>query len=535
MDKRLLGFFALMTVLFSGMIVRVFYLGTSPRLTETAKAQSSYSLPLSNARAEIYDRHFCSFVNQKKTYRAVVLPDMSCVDSLMQLNPSLDREEIAKKIQKGKPFIETVNGPATNNPYIQIYETTDRYAENSLAAHLIGYINREGNGVTGIEESYNDFLKENGQKLSVSCTINARGKYLKGNSIQLTSNGSSASGVVLTLDSGIQDIIEHVGKQTIPRGAIVVMDAQNAQIVGSASFPDFSQQNPAQSLNDTVNTPMVNRALLPFHVGSTFKIATAAAALDSGISENRTYNCTGQIEVAGQIFRCHKHEGHGVLNLQQALRDSCNPYFISLGLETGASKIRDVASDMGFGRSYTLADTIVSSKGYLPTLSELSNPGDVANFAFGQGELTGTPLQVSEMLFCVCNGGKTIAPTLVQGVTYNGSTIENQEKTPASMRCMSEKTAAILKKDLTLAVSEQSSDRLKPAKTTAGGKTATAQTGKKNKNGSDIYQVWYSGFFPADHPRYIVTVLLDGGSSGLESAEPIFAQIADLITEYQSS
>lgn len=534
MKKRMLGFLALLIVLFSGMIIRVLYLGTSAKLTETAQAQSSYSLTLSKNRAEIYDRNFQSFVNNKKVYRAAVLPDISCIDSLMKLNPSLDMEEIAKKIEEGKPFVEEVEGGVTTNPYIRICETTERYSDNSLAPHLIGYINKDGDGVTGIEQAYNDFLKENGQTLTASCTVNGKGNYLKGDDLQISSTGSSSSGVVLTLDSGIQDIIERIGKKNIPRGAIVVMDAENAQILASASFPTFSQQNPAQSLYDTVNTPMVNRSLLAFHVGSTFKIATAAAALDSGISPERTYTCTGKIDVAGQTFRCHDHSGHGSLNLQQALRDSCNPYFISLGLEVGASKIRDVASDMGFGRSYTLADNIISAKGYLPQLSELSNPGDVANFSFGQGGLTATPLQVSEMIYSVCNKGKTTAPTLVQGITHDKSTIEQAGKAPASLRCMSEKTAAILKEDLVLAVSEQSSQKLKPLNTTAGGKTATAQTGKKDENGNEIYQVWYAGFFPAEKPKYIVTILLEGGSSGSESAAPLFAQIADLITAYDA-
>lgn len=535
MEKRMVGFLTFLFVLFALLMIRVVYLATSPELVQTAATQSDYTLTLSSSRAEIYDRNFNSFVNRGTAYRAVVLPDPACIDDLLSLNDALDRNELAEKFQMGKPFVVDVNSPYSNNESIQIFEVPKRYTDNSLAPHIIGYLDGDGEGVTGIEASYNDYLNENGEKTLATCTVNGVGEYLKGSGVTTSSTGSSQAGVVLTLDKGIQDIVEHVGEKYIDRGAVVVLDAQTAEIVASASFPSFSQNNPAASMNDEVNTPMNNRVLQAFNVGSTFKIATAAAALDNGCTPERTFNCTGSIEVAGQIFHCHNHAGHGVLNMQQALQESCNPYFISLGLETGADKIRKVASDMGFGKSFTLADGITSSKGYFPGMDELQNPGDVANFSFGQGDLTATPLQVSELLLSVCNHGQSIAPSLVQGMSSDGRTVDSSASLPAPIQVMSEKTALALQEMLAESIANQPDASFYPKRTTAGGKSATAQTGKFAADGSEIYQVWYTGFFPADEPEYIVTILVEGGTSGSADAGPVFAEIADLITEYQAS
>lgn len=530
MYKKIIVLFSVIVALFTLISVRTAYLSASPLLTQTAEKQSSYKQVISRNRAEIYDRNLTNMVNNAEQYRAVILPEPSSIDNVLKLTDEYTREELLERMQTGKPFVIDSKLSSTDDPNIRLFKTYGRYRENGLAPHLIGYLDDADNGLTGIEKAYNDFLSEHTTETSVKFTLDGMGRYVKGGDISVESEGLSKAGVVLTLDSRIQDIIERVGKQSISRGAIVVLDAKTAEIVGSASFPSYQQNNVAPSVADEVNTPMINRSLYAFNVGSTFKIATAAAALDSGLSSSITHNCTGSIEVAGQVFNCHYHPGHGVLNMQQALRESCNPYYVDLGLQTGAEAIRRVASDMGFGKEFSLANGISSAKGYLPTLDELFNPGEVANFSFGQGSLLATPLQVSELLFSVVNEGKAVAPSLVKGVTEDGSTLSEQNDIPAPISAMSSSTAQTLKEFLTLAVSEQPKNDMKPALTTAGGKSATAQTGKMDSEGNELYQTWFTGFFPAEEPEYIVTVLVENGTSGNGSAGPVFAEIADLIT-----
>lgn len=528
--KKIIGLFSLLVALFTLLSVRTAYLSASPLLTQTAENQSSYKQVVSSNRAQIYDRNMTGLVNNAEQYRAVILPEPSSIDTILTLTDEYTREELLERMQTGKPFVIDSKLSSVDDPNIRLFQSYNRYRDNGLAAHFIGYLDDAGNGLTGIEKAYNDFLKEHSTETSVKFTLDGMGRYVKGGEISIETGGLSSAGVVLTLDSRIQDIIERVGKQTIERGSIVVLDAKTAEIVGSASFPSYNQNNVAPSVSDEVNTPMINRTLYAYNVGSTFKIATAAAALDAGLSPSITHNCTGSIEVAGQVFQCHYHPGHGVLDMQQALRESCNPYYVALGLQTGAESIRRVASDMGFGKEFPLADGITSAKGYLPTLDELFNPGEVANFSFGQGGLLATPLQVSELVFSVINDGKAVTPSLVKGVTEDGTTLTEQSELPAPIAAMSESTAQTLKEFLTRAVSEQKKNDMKPSLTTAGGKSATAQTGKFDSEGNELYQTWFSGFFPAEEPEYIVTVLVENGTSGNGSAGPVFAEIADLIT-----
>ena len=117
------------------------------------------------------------------------------------------------------------------------------------------------------------------------------------------------------------------------------------------------------------NSPFVNRALSAYSVGSVFKPIVAAAALDSGISENMTVECDGKINVNSRVFNCHKNDGHGVLDMAGATAVSCNEYYITLGLETGAEKIIDLASSLGLGKEMNLADSLICEGGNLPDKS----------------------------------------------------------------------------------------------------------------------------------------------------------------------
>lgn len=530
MKKRIVIFFCIILFCAVGMIGRTTYLCMSPELTETASKQQTLRLTLEEERAQIYDCNGNSFVNNAVAYRAVALPNPTVVDDLIALGCPLSREELASMVENGNPFVTDVSYGYSDNPNIHIYQISDRYSENSLAVHTIGYCNSDGDGVSGIEKAYNDFLKENGQTIDVICSLDGLGNYLKGSDLQVQTSGSNSAGVVLTLDMMIQDIVERAGSG-IEKGAIVVLDAPSGEIRAMASFPSFSPNDPAAAMNDEELAPMINRVLSPFAVGSTFKISTAAAALESGISPSLSYTCTGEIDISGQIFHCHNRDGHGTLQMQDAFVDSCNPYFINLGMMTGATRLRQMASDLGFGREIVLADGMVSDRGTLPSLETLQNPGQLANFSFGQGDLMGTPLQVAEMILSVVRGGSSVSPTLVKGTTTDGMNVEPTGQEAAPIQAMSQETAAQIREFMEATV--LASDKAQPVSVTAGGKSATAQTGRYDENGNEIYDTWFCGYFPAEEPQYVVAVLVEGGESGTGDAGPIFSSIADGISLYE--
>lgn len=532
MLKRATKLFIVFILLCSILATRIVYLASSTDLTQAAQRQSSYTLTLSTQRGGIYDRNFNNMVNQTTKYVAVVFPDPSCIQQVLDLNPELKREEIAEQIQQGKPFLVESKKASSNHSSIQVFPVSERYRDNGIAPHLIGYLNGDGEAVCGIEQSYNELLQNFTSNYQITFQLDGTGNLIKGKEMEQTIQGNSDGGVVLTLDRGIQELAQKIGGQSIPKGAITVFDVKTSQIVACASFPTYSQNDVAASINDE-NKPLINRSLYTYNVGSTFKIATAATALEQGISPNYSFFCPGKIDVKGQVFKCHHLAGHGSLNMQQALEKSCNPYYINLALQTGGNAILQTASDMGFGKELELASGIVAAKGTLPSTDDLKNPAELANFGFGQGKLTANSFQVSGLLLSVLNQGKLVQPSLILGTTENGTDLTEPTQAQPPTYVMSEETASILKEDLILALKGQDTEGLKPKLTTAGGKSATAQTGTYDENGVEICQTWYTGFFPAEDPKYVITVLVEEGVSGNDTAGPIFAKLADAITLYE--
>lgn len=223
--------------------------------------------------------------------------------------------------------------------------------------------------------------------------------------------------------------------------------------------------------------PLINRALMPYCVGSSFKLAVAAAALEQGIPPSFSVDCVGGTTVAGRIFYCHNHAGHRQTNLRRAIEQSCNPYFIKLGQKAGAQALLGMAQALGFGQETVLAEGITARQGTLPSLEELSSPHELANFSFGQGKLTATPVQVAAMVSAVANGGLAVSPKLVLGSTTDGSTLEPQQQTAPGAGVQREDRADFAGGHDWSGRAGQCDD----------GKATAGRSGRKNRLGADRY------------------------------------------------
>lgn len=522
LKKRLSIFFLIFFILSSLLIIRISIIGSTPELLNTAKRQQTYKLNISNERANIYDRKMKKLTNTQKVWKIIACPDISVVDDILDMGSDLSREELADLVSLGKPFIAKVKSPNTQNNNIIPVCVTNRCSKDELAIHTLGYIDSDGEGVCGIEKAYNDFLKQNSHSVTASCTLDGKSKFLKGGAVNIEPHGNEDAGVILTIDSTIQDILERCCS-FIKKGSAVVLSAENAQILAMASFPSFSTENLSEAINDKENAPMINRSLNAYPVGSVFKIVTSAAALDLGISPNTIYSCTGSIDISSQIFHCHNRNGHGTLNMASAFKESCNPYFIDLGQKLGSENLRHAAKSFGFGRKIQLADSFEASSGALPP-SQMSI-GELANFSFGQGNLTATPLQVAQMVFAIAGDGHSILPSLVIGTTTNGKDIVTK-KEAAPIKSTSKAAAQQIRDFMIGAIKNTVAE---PKFTTAGGKSSTAQTGRKNQDGLEEYETWFAGFFPADKPKYIAVITLENGRFGTLDCGPIFSRLADYL------
>ncbi|MBQ3531516.1 MAG: penicillin-binding protein 2 [Oscillospiraceae bacterium] len=509
-------------VLFGIVILRIAEISVGITVTEAASVQSRRKVELSETRAGIFDRNFKPFVNKNNKRRVLVFPDLLDVSKISAFT---DRDTLAAVFNKREPSVIDIGGKIIEGEGIYNFSYPERYGENCLAPHIVGYVNG-GKGVSGIEKSFDSFLSENGKKTEVSYYADGTGRLLKGEEIIIEEEKIfEKSGVVLTLDSGIQKIAEKALSEGTEKGAAVVMDVQNGEILASASVPDFEPKRIADYLNKE-NSPFVNRAFSAYTVGSTWKLVVAAAALETGISPEKTFECTGSVEVDERIYKCHWENGHGEINMEKALEISCNPYFINLALEIGGEKILETAKNLGFGTPSDFGENFSSAAGNLPSASELSAKTVLASFAFGQGELMATPVQLTCLASAVANGGKAVTPKLVLG-TFDKNGVFTETADYAENRVMSQKTANILREMMINVVENGSGGNAKPKNGGAGGKTASAQTGQFDSEGNEIIHAWFVGFYPAEKPKFAVAVFAEGMDSGGDFAAPIFKKICD--------
>ncbi len=393
------------------------------------------------------------------------------------------------------------------------------------AVHLVGYL-QEGKGVSGLQKAFDQLLTA--PPTTVTYQKNGAGDILTGGTPLVEQDRSVyEKGVVTTLWLPLQKAAERVfpsGK----RGAVMISRVASGEMLAGASFPAFSPLDISASLENTAS-PFLNRMLSPYNPGSVFKLVVAAAALEQGISTDFSYTCTGTI-TAGQCFSCHKAQGHGRLNMGEALAVSCNPYFIHLAQKVGATAILQMATALGFGISTPLCREIAGEGGTLPKEADLNSLAALANFAIGQGDLLATPLQVQTLTCAVASGGVVFPQTLVMG-TRNEKGEVTYEKGKEGRRVMSASTAHALQRMMEGVVTFGTGAKGYYEPLSGAGKTSTAQTGMVNEKGQGVTQAWFTGFLPADNPVYAVTVLVEGGASGGEDAAPVFYELCKVIEQ----
>ena len=153
----------------------------------------------------------------------------------------------------------------------------------------------------------------------------------------------------------------------------------------------------------------------------------------------------------------------------------------------------------------------------------------MANFCFGQGLLTATPLQVTQMTCAIANDGTMPIAHLIKGITRDGSTLLEETPSPMYAKALKRETAYFLQDMMIATINENENSNAVPETVFAGGKTSTAQTGRYDENGSEYCHAWITGYFPVDSPKYAVTVLIEDGGYGNSTAAPVFKNIADKI------
>lgn len=436
------------------------------------------------------------------------------------------------------------------------------YPQGSLAAHAIGYVRRAEPRVDDDGGTYHYYLPDmagvSGMERALDAVLAGRagGRLLRVDVSGYRRDESSerepepGRSVVLTIDAGIQGVLE--SQLSGERGAAVVLDPRNGDVLGIASSPgynlaDFSPSISSREFDALVNDtgrPLFNRAVSgQYPPGSTFKPVIAIAALESGsATPGMRVDCPGYFKLGRLTIMCWNQRGHGSLDMRGALEQSCNTYFCQLGLKCGYDSVRHTAEAMGFGRPCGVG-LIEESGGLLPDgawkmrrYGEPWWPGDTANISIGQGALLCTPLQMAMATATIANGGLCYRPRMLRAVLgpgVNPHTVRMDGKAwrPGELAedlHLSPVTRELVRRGMLDVVGELDGTgaRARIPGVTIGGKTGTAEYGPR---GARRKYAWMIAFAPYERPRYAVSVVIEDALSGGRTAAPRVARIMEAL------
>lgn len=412
------------------------------------------------------------------------------------------------------------------------------YPNGSLAGHIIGYTGREAplsvrpiengdlifsdsEGREGIEQMFNNELK--GQPGQLLVTYDENGNKT---SERIAKPPVPGYNVITTLDLDMQRICEETLAANSKRGAIVVIDPNNGEILAMASHPNVNpnefvpvvKKDVFDRYNLDPEAPLVPRAYRSaYPPGSTFKTFVGVAALETNkITAKTKFNCPTSFAVGNHSFANWKKVGAGELNFIQAMTQSCNTWFYQVGLKTGADAIIDYSTRLGLGRR-TGIPLKSESPGNIPTDEYMLKvhkrtikPGDVANMSIGQGDILITPLQMAQAMGVLAADGRFHTTRLISQIQSldNKVVAAYPDRVRGDINMTPEIQQAVKKALEDVVYDGQGTARRAQVKgVKVGGKTGTAQWGPTAKQKT---AAWFAGFMPVDKPKYAFAALYEG-------------------------
>lgn len=400
------------------------------------------------------------------------------------------------------------------------------YPNDSLAAHVLGFVGTEQIGLGGVEQYYNEKIR--GEAGKVYLEMDRERRAFESYEVQ----PNPGQTVVLTIDQTIQYRTEQalgaaVASAHAKSGTAIVMDPQTGEILALANAPSFDPNQPG---NDAAEARTNNALQTIYEPGSTFKVVAYSAAIEKGLvrPEDKIDCQMGQITVAGRLI--HDHKPFGVLTIADALALSSNVGAIKLGLLVGNESMYDYMKRLGFG-SRTGIDLAGESAGILKPLSRWQ-ASSIGSLAMGQ-EIGVTPLQMATAYCVLANDGMLVKPHVVRELRSPDGAVIYQAK-PETRRALKPETTAALRNMLEGVTLHGTARKAQLNGYTAAGKTGTAQKidPKTHAYSATKYIGSFVGFAPVNHPALVIIVVIDepqGSYHGGDVAAPVFREIAEQI------
>lgn len=512
-------------------------------LSARARNQQIGTIETSPTRGEVLDRQGRELARSIETESFFADPrEIPNTDETARRIAAItgqDRAELANRLREakasGKKFVwitRRLDVPTANKlDVLELEGVFSRkepkryYPNDSLAAHVLGFVGSDEVGLSGVEQYYNEKILGDSGKLFLEMDRDRRAFE----SYEVQPHPGQT--VVLTIDQVIQYRTEQALNAAVQRahaksGTAIVMDPRTGEILALANAPSFDPNQPTGSAESRSNGALQSI----YEPGSTFKIVAYSAAIEKGLvkPEDKIDCQMGQITVAGRLI--HDHHPFGVLTVADALAQSSNVGAIKLGLLVGNESMYEFMKRLGFG-SRTGIDLTGESPGILRPLNRWQ-PSSIGSLAMGQ-EVGVTPLQMASAYSVIANDGQWIKPHLVRELRASDGTVLYQAK-PEVRRALKPETVAALRTMLEGVTLRGTARKAQLDGYSAAGKTGTAQKidPKTHAYSSTKYIGSFVGFAPVSNPAVVIIVVIDepqGAYHGGDVAAPVFREIAEQI------
>lgn len=549
--------------IFLSLILRMMYLQLyrGDKYAYLAEKNRFKLKKIESPRGKIYDRNGRLVVTNGAGYRLVYLKERDnnpeIVKEISEVT-GYDEEFIKKRIKNGEIFpytrenvlVESLDEETAHKlmekiidyPYLQVQTYSKRrYLYDSTASHSIGYVKKisekeyeklkdEGYsprdiiGKDGLERTYDKELQgEDGYEYIEVNAFNRVQRRVAEEKIPVPGKN-----LYMTLDMELQEYMEEQFKEDKRVGAFIAMDPKTGELITMVSYPTYSlNMFSSQILNEDwqkiINDPgrpLTNKTIAgEYPPGSVFKVVSAISFLENGIDPKEKYlDRNGYYEIGKWRWRAWKAGGHGYVDMKKSIVESANPYYYRLADQIGHKPIVEIAHIFGLGEK-TGIDIPGEKRGILPDVEWKKKvigsgwyKGDTILLSIGQGYLTVTPLQIAVLYAAIANKGYTYSPHLAKSlVDFSGEKVEEVLGKKHEIKNFPKKYYDILNDALiaTVAQNNGTTKILRRKDITVAAKSGSAQNAH-----SKTTHAWVAGYFPAEDPEIVFTVVLEGAGGG---------------------
>jgi penicillin-binding protein 2 len=578
-------------VLLSALVGRMYYLQVveADRYKTLADDNRISFRLLAPPRGRIVDRFGVPIADNQQNYRVVLVPEQTgdVEETLLRLGRIIpirqgEKKRILREVSRSRGFVPVtlrenlswedvahieVNTPDLPGVMIDVGQSRF-YPFAREMAHILGYVAAVSEGETesnpllelpgfrigksGIEKVYDLALRGAGGSSQVE--VNAFGRVIR----ELKrSEGQPGTRLQLTIDAGLQQMTsKRLGEES---GSVVVMDVHSGDVLAMVSTPGFdpnafnkglsTEQWNALISND--KAPLTNKSIAGNYApGSTFKMIVALAALEKGvISAESEVFCSGKTQLGNATFHCWKKGGHGVVNLNKGISQSCDVYFYDIARRTGIERIAEMARRFGLGAQLGLdlpgerAGLIPSDKWKRGAIGAPWQKGETLLAGIGQGYVLTTPLQLAVMTARLANGGVAVNPHLTRNIVTADGVVPRQAAEPRDLGVVPGHLT-LVREAMETVVNQPTGtafrSRIRAPEFRMAGKTGTAQVRRITKQERENRVLkndelpWrerdhalFVGYAPIDAPRYAVSVVIEHGGGGSRVAAPIARDVLE--------